>query len=352
MENNFSFDAFKAQAQEEIDLARNEAKNVNSQNTLNDFKGKFLGKQSFLTKAFSLMRDVPPAEKKTFGQELSNLKNTLTDIFNERLQSLQAEELKKKLESEKVDITLPGYHKAIGAKSPFYAVVDDITDFFLGLGYTIEEGPEVETDKNNFELLNIPKDHPARDMQDTFVIDSMNLLRSQTSDAQARAMALAKGEGPIKMICPGKVYRRDNDATHSHQFGQCEGLVLSEDVTFANLYETLTLLLKHLFGEKREVRFRPSFFPFTEPSIEADISCFECHGKGCDLCKHTGWIEVLGAGMVHPNVLRLNGFDEKKYKAFAFGIGIDRIAMLKYGIDDIKRFYTDDISFINQFRKE
>lgn len=352
MENTFSFDEFDAQAKQEIALASEEAKHLANQDSLNEFKGRYLGKKSFLTKAFALMKDVPAEQKKQFGQTLSALKNTLNSLYTDALDALAKQELAKKLESERVDITLPGYHKTIGAKSPFYAVIDDITDFFVGLGYIVDEGPEVETDRNNFELLNIPKDHPARDMQDTFVIDAVNLLRSQTSDAQARAMLASGGKGPIKMICPGKVYRRDNDATHSHQFGQCEGLVLSEDVTFANLLATLTMLLKHLFGAKREVRFRPSFFPFTEPSIEADISCFECHGKGCDLCKHTGWIEVLGAGMVHPNVLRLNGFDEKRFRAFAFGIGIDRIAMLKYGIDDIKRFYTDDVSFIEQFRKE
>lgn len=342
----------KTKAKEELLLANKDAQGIQSDEDLNAFKGNHLGKKSPLTAFFAEMRNVPSDQKKDFGKEVTSLREEIQKLFADAEKRLAEEKLQKRLAQEKVDITLPGYEKKIGSKNPFYAVIDDITDFFLGLGYEVMEGPEVETDENNFELLNIPKDHPARDMQDSFVISDGLLLRSQTSDAQARAMKLAKGRGPIKIICPGKVYRRDNDATHSHQFGQCEGLVLSEDVTFSNLLETLTLLLRHLFGEKREVRFRPSFFPFTEPSIEADISCFECNGKGCALCKHSGWIEVLGAGMVHPNVLRLNGFDDKKYQAFAFGIGIDRIAMLKYGIDDIKRFYTDDISFIEQFRKE
>lgn len=320
--------------------------------TLNNFKGQFLGKKSELTGFYSMMKEIPNKEKKEFGKELGELKNQLTKIFADKEEELNQKELQKKLEEGRVDVTLPGNGIFTGSKNPFYAVVDDISDFFAGLGYQIVNGPEVESDTNNFELLNIPKDHPARDMQDTFAIDENTVLRSQTSAIQARYMALAKGKGPVKIISPGKVYRRDNDATHSHQFGQIEGLVISEDVTFSNLMETLTLLLRHLFGEKREVRFRPSFFPFTEPSVEADISCFECGGKGCSLCKHTGWIEILGAGMVHPNVLRLNGFDDKKYQGIAFGIGIDRVAMLKYGIDDIKRFYMGDVRFLKQFRKE
>lgn len=343
---------FKKVAADEAASAREALLKVTDENSLNQFKGQFLGKKSNLTSYYSYMKEVPPEEKKEFGQALNSLREEINALYSQKAEELAKAALAKKLEQEKVDITKPGKDAILGSKHPFYAVVDDITDFFIGLGYSVADGPEVETDRNNFELMNIPKDHPARDMQDSFVIDTGTILRSHTSSVQARVMAAAKGQGPIKVICPGKVYRRDNDATHSHQFGQIEGLVISEDATFANLLETLTLLLKHLFGEKREVRFRPSFFPFTEPSVEADISCFECGGKGCNLCKHTGWIEILGSGMVHPNVLRLNGFDDKKYKGFAFGIGIDRVAMLKYSIDDIKRFYTNDISFIDQFRKE
>ena len=343
---------FKEISEQQVNKAQQAIKQVVDKLSLNNFKGQFLGKKSDLTGFYSMMKDVKNEEKKEFGQALGNLKNRLNSLFEEKEKELNEKELQKKLEEGKVDITLPGNGCFNGSKNPFYSIVDDISDFFTGLGYIVVNGPEVESDTNNFELLNIPKDHPARDMQDTFVIDPNTVLRSQTSAIQARYMALSKGKGPIKIISPGKVYRRDNDATHSHQFGQIEGLVISEDVTFSNLMETLTLLLRHLFGENREVRFRPSFFPFTEPSVEADISCFECGGKGCALCKHTGWIEILGAGMVHPNVLRLNGFDDKKYQGIAFGIGIDRVAMLKYGIDDIKRFYTGDVKFLKQFRKE
>jgi phenylalanyl-tRNA synthetase alpha chain len=343
---------FKKIAEEQISSAKEEIAKVQDESTLNDFKGRFLGKKSALTSFYASMKDVVKEEKKDFGIALNNLKSQLQSFFDEKDEEIRLRKLNERLEKEKVDITLPGYNSLLGSKHPFYAVVDDIMDFFIGLGYTVADGPEVESDENNFELMNIPKDHPARDMQDSFSINPNTILRSHTSCVQARVMKASGGKGPIKVICPGKVYRRDNDATHSHQFGQIEGLVISEDATFANLLETLTLLLRHLFGEKREVRFRPSYFPFTEPSVEADITCFECNGKGCNLCKHTGWIEILGSGMVNPNVLRLNGFDDKKYQGFAFGIGIDRVAMLKYGIDDIKRFYTNDVQFIDQFRKE
>ena len=347
-----TLEQFQKEGESLLKAAKEEIEKVSDPSSLDAFKGKFLGKKSALTGYFSLRREVPKEEKKDFGKALSSLKENLTRLYEDKDGKRKQALLKKKLESEKIDITLPGYRKSSGSRHPFYLIVEEIEDFFLDLGYTVASGPEVESDRNNFELRNIPKDHPARDRQDTFVIDQNILLRSHTSAVQARVRAEHKGEGPIKIICPGKVYRRDNDATHSHQFGQIEGLVIDKDVTFSNLLETLTLLLRHLFGPKRAVRFRPSYFPFTEPSVEADISCFNCNGKGCPLCKHTGWIEILGSGMVNTNVLRLNGFDDKVYKGFAFGIGIDRIARLKYGIDDIKRFYTDDVSFVGQFRKE
>lgn len=339
-------------SKKEIEEATAFSSTIKDKITLEAYKGRFLGKKSNLTSFYAQMRTVKPEEKKLFGEKLTALKEALTSIYEEKEGELAKIALEEKLAKEKIDITLPGSNLNLGSKHPFYAIVDEITDFFVSLGFEVADGPEVESDKNNFELMNIPADHPARDMQDSFSVDEKTVMRSHTSCVQARVMAKMEGKGPVKVICPGKVYRRDNDATHSHQFGQMEGLVISEDVTFANLLEILTKLLQHLFGEKREIRFRPSFFPFTEPSVEADISCFECGGKGCSLCKHTGWIEVLGSGMVHPNVLRLNGYDDKKYKGFAFGIGIDRIAMLKYGIDDIKRFYTNDVEFISQFRKE
>ncbi len=229
-------------------------------------------------------------------------------------------------------------------------IVEEIEDLFIGMGYTVAEGPEVEKDYYNFEALNLPKGHPARDMQDSFYITEETLLRTHTSPVQARTMELAKGKGPIKIICPGKVYRRDtDDATHSHQFTQIEGLVIDENIRMSDLKGTLNVFAKKMFGEDREIRLRPSFFPFTEPSVEMDISCKICGGKGCRVCKGTGWIEILGAGMVHPNVLEMAGFDSKKYTGFAFGMGPERIAMLKYGIDDIRHFYTNDTRFVTQF---
>jgi len=220
------------------------------------------------------------------------------------------------------------------------------------MGYQVAEGPEVESDHYNFELLNIPKDHPAREMQDSLYFDENTLLRTHTSPVQARVMQASMGK-PIQVICPGKVYRRDeDDATHSHQFGQVEGLVVAEGINLGHLKQTLQAFAKKMFGEKREIRLRPSFFPFTEPSVEIDVSCFECGGKGCNLCKHTGWIEILGGGMVHPKVLSMNGYDAKKMTGFAFGIGIERVAMLRYGIDDIRRFYQNDLRFIQQFTRK
>ncbi len=342
----------KQEIKDELKLCHKEILDVEDRAALNQFKGAHLGKKSLCTALFASMKDVPPEQKKEVGALIVSLRDQLNVLFTDMEKLLEERELQARLATEKTDITLPGNIHHLGSKHPCNAIIDDITDFFIGLGYDVASGPEVESDLNNFELMNIPKDHPSRDMQDSFAITDDTVLRSHTSAVQARVMKLMKGTGPVKIICPGKVYRRDNDATHSHQFGQVEGLVISEDTTFANLLETLTLLLQHLFGEKRKVRFRPSFFPFTEPSIEADISCFECGGKGCHLCKNTGYIEILGAGMVHPNVLRLNGYDDTKYQGFAFGVGVDRIAMLKYGIDDIKRFYTNDVRFIDQFFKE
>ena len=259
-----------------------------------------------------------------------------------------------KINEERIDITLPSYKLDQGTLHPLSTIVAEIEELFLGMGYQIAEGPEVETDYFNFELMNLPKGHPARDMQDTFYIDENTLMRTHTSPVQAHAMLEAQGKGPIKVICPGKTYRRDDDdATHSHQFMQCEGLVVDKNITMADLKGTLEVFARKFFGEKREVRLRPSYFPFTEPSVEVDISCHNCGGKGCSMCKHTGWIEILGAGMVNPRVLEMCGFDSEVYQGFAFGIGMERVAMLKYGIDNIRDFYNDDIRFLNQFsRKE
>ena len=327
-------------------------KEVKNKNEFAEIKAKILGKNSKLSEAMEKLKTLPRESKAEFGKGLNIAKQKLVAKFDEVLKELDKKEIEEKIASQKIDITLPGRECDKGSIHPFEIIVNEVEEFFLGMGYKIAEGDEVEKDLYNFELLNIPHDHPSRDMQDSFFIDEETLLRSHTSSVQSHVMQEAHGQGPIKVICPGKVYRRDDDATHSHQFGQIEGLVIAEKVSLGDLMETLTLLMRKLFGEKREVRFRPSYFPFTEPSVEVDVSCFHCDGKGCSLCKNSGWIEVLGAGMVHPNVLRMNGFDDKKYQGFAFGVGIERLAMLKYGIDDIRKFYQNDVTFLDQFRKE
>ena len=327
-------------------------KEVKNKNEFAEIKAKILGKNSKLSEAMEKLKTLPRESKAEFGKGLNIAKQKLVAKFDEVLKELEKKEIEEKIASQKIDITLPGRECDKGSIHPFEIIVNEVEEFFLGMGYKIAEGDEVEKDLYNFELLNIPHDHPSRDMQDSFFIDEETLLRSHTSSVQSHVMQEAHGQGPVKVICPGKVYRRDDDATHSHQFGQIEGLVIAEKVSLGDLMETLTLLMRKLFGEKREVRFRPSYFPFTEPSVEVDVSCFNCGGKGCSLCKNSGWIEVLGAGMVDPYVLRMNGFDDKKYQGFAFGVGIERLAMLKYGIDDIRKFYQNDVTFLDQFRKE
>lgn len=320
---------------------------------LNDLRVLYLGKKGPIQEAMKSMKTMAPEERSAFGQVSNQVKQSITEAIEEAKVKLEALEIAKKLESEVIDITLPSYKLNEGTKHPLTLIVEEIEELFLGMGYQIAEGPEVELDYFNFELLNLPKDHPARDMQDTFYVDENTVMRTQTSPVQAHTMIAAEGKGPIKIICPGKTYRKDDDdATHSHQFMQCEGLVIDENVTMADLKGTLKLLADKMFGEGREVRLRPSFFPFTEPSVEVDVSCYNCGGKGCSLCKHTGWIEILGAGMVNPRVLEMCGFDSTKYQGFAFGVGIERVAMLKYGIDDIRHFYNDDIRFLNQFNRK
>lgn len=326
---------------------------IHSKPILAEAKARYLGKASVLSNALMDLRKLPNEEKAVFGKKINAAKGQINDLLLEAEKRIEQEAIEASISREKIDISLPGYNFSKGSKHPCQVIVDKLTDFFLGLGYVVAEGNEVELDKYNFELVNIPSDHPSRDMQDSFYIDPNTLLRTQTTAVQAHILEDAKGKGPIKIICPGKTYRRDDDdLTHSHQFTQCEALVVGENVNMGMLFETLTRMMKLIFGEKRDVRFRPSFFPFTEPSIEVDVSCFECGGKGCDMCKHTGWIEVLGAGMVHPNVLRMNGFDDKKYSGFAFGVGIERLAMLSYGVDDIRKFFSSDVDFLEQFRKE
>ena len=326
---------------------------VNDLNQLNELKALHLGKKSELSKAMSQMGKLLPEERAAFGQKINALKKEISDAIDARRLAIEEAILNARLATETIDISLEGDDFAGASKSVNQIVVDEIIDICVGLGYQVAEGPEVESDRYNFELLNLPHDHPARDMQDTFYIDENTLLRTHTSPVQARVMEKCNGEGPIKIICPGKVYRRDDDdATHSHQFMQIEGLVVDKNITMADLKGTLDMLAKKMFGEKRTIRLRSSYFPFTEPSVEVDVSCYNCDGKGCNICKGTGWIEILGAGMVHPNVLRMSGIDPKVYQGFAFGIGVERIAMLRYGIDDIRHLYTNDLRFLKQFNKE
>lgn len=310
----------------------------------------YLGKKGSIQALMSRMKDLSKEEKPAFGQKVNVCKQTVTAALEQREAQLQSAALGQQLVQERIDITLPGDSLEAGTVHPLILVQQEIEDLFVGMGYKIAEGPEVEQDVYNFELANIPKDHPARDMQDTFYIDPETLLRTHTTAIQMRELEKAKGGLPIKLICPGKVYRRDDDdATHSHQFMQCEGLVVGEHITLADLKGTLEFMAKRMFGEGRKIRFRPSYFPFTEPSVEVDVSCHMCNGKGCPVCKYTGWIEILGAGMVHPHVLEMNGFDPDKCSGFAFGVGLERVAMLKYGIDDIRNFYLNDLRFLKTF---
>lgn len=322
---------------------------VDNIHALNEVKSVYLGKKSKLQSIMATMKDLSAEEKKELGLRINEFKNKIEEVVLNHKDYLENKEVLDKIASEEVDVTLPGKKFSEGNLHPLTLVTQEIEDIFIGMGYRIEEGPEVESDLYNFEMLNLPIGHPAREMQDSFYINPSYLLRTHTSPVQVRTLLKEKGE-PVKIICPGKVYRRDDDdATHSHQFMQIEGLVVGEDITMADLKGTLLTISKNLFGDEREIRLRPSFFPFTEPSVEVDVSCFKCGKKGCSLCKHTGWIEVLGAGMVHPNVLNMAGYDSSKYTGFAFGMGIERITMLKYGIDDIRNFYINDIRFLKQF---
>ena len=334
------------------DEALQNIKNATSMDDLNNVRNTYLSKKSELSSFMMKMKDLSGEERAKFGQFINKIKNDINSSLEQKRNEIEEAILNKKLQEEAIDFTLPSNNVKKGSKHLFYSIVDEVSEIFIGMGYTIAEGPEVESDLYNFELLNVGKDHPARDMQDTFFINDTLLMRSQTSPVQARVMLSKNGVGPIKIISPGKVYRRDDDATHSHQFGQIEGLVIDKNISLSDLLGTLQLFVRKMFGEKREIRMRSSYFPFTEPSVECDISCFECGGKGCSLCKGTGWIEILGAGMVHPHVLEMCGFDVNEYQGFAFGIGIERVAMLRYGVDDIRRFYMNDLRFLKQFDKE
>ena len=336
-------------------LLEEDMNKVTSLAELNELKNKYLSKTGLITVLNSEIKNVPNEEKKEFGMRVNEVRTLFSEFYESKKNEYETALLNEKLAKESIDITLPSRKVKRGSKHPMTRITEQFEDLFVSMGYTVYEGPEIESDENCFQKLNLPKGHPARDAQDTFYLENEYenfLLRSQTSTAQVRAMEENTEKGPIRIVCPGKVYRRDEDATHSHQFMQIEGLVIDENVSMADLKGTLELFCKKLLGEKTNVRFRPSFFPFTEPSVEVDVTCFKCGGKGCPLCKQTGWIEVLGAGMVHPNVLEMSGYDSTKYQGFAFGTGMDRFAMFKYGIPDIRTIYGNDIRFIEQFDRK
>lgn len=317
---------------------------------LQEIKVAYLGKKGSLTNVLRGMGKLSKEERPVIGEMANKVREAITATLNEKSEKLELVALEKQLEKEAIDVTLPGRPIKVGGPHLLTKIVEEIEDLFIGMGFEVREGPEVETDYYNFEALNLPKGHPARDMQDTFYLTNELLMRTHTSPVQARTMREFDGQKPVKMICPGKVYRRDtDDATHSHQFTQIEGLYVDKNVTMSDLKGILDVFAKKMFGKDREIRLRPSFFPFTEPSVEMDISCKVCGGEGCSVCKGTGWIEILGAGMVHPNVLSMAGYDPEVYTGFAFGMGPERIAMLKYGVNDIRQFYTNDIRFLKQY---
>jgi phenylalanyl-tRNA synthetase alpha chain len=318
-------------------------------NALQELRIFFLGKKGELTSVLRGMGALSAEERPLVGKEVNEVRDFIEQQLEEKTQTLKKILRAEKLLVEKIDVTLPGKNKYLGKRHPLYQVMDEIKNIFIRMGYSIAEGPEIELDYYNFEALNLPPNHPARDMQDSFYITPDVLLRTHTSPVQARFYEKTSPALPVKIIAPGKVYRCDDDATHSPMFHQVEGFLIDQHVTLADLKGTLLTFAKEMFGDAREIRLRPSFFPFTEPSAEVDISCFVCDGKGCRLCKGTGWIEILGAGMVHPRVLEMGGYDPAKVSGFAFGMGVERVTMLKYGIDDLRLFFENDIRFLSQF---
>ena len=325
---------------------------VKDLSALQEIRNIYLSKKGVISSLMNHMKDLPNEEKPTFGAKVNTLKQEVEKLVQAYEDILETNALNQKLEKDAIDLSLPGKVFSTGSIHPLTLVQKEIEQFFISMGYSVEEGPEVELDRYNFEKANIPQDHPARDMQDTFYINTEYLLRTHTTAIQTRTLEKGNGQIPIKVICPGKVYRKDDDdATHSHQFIQIEGLVVSEKISLADLKGTLESLAKHLFGESRVIRVRPSYFQFTEPSVEVDVSCHICEGKGCPTCKHSGWIEILGAGMVHPNVLKMAGYDPTQVSGFAFGLGVERVALLKYGVDDIRQFYTNDLRFLQSFKR-
>jgi phenylalanyl-tRNA synthetase alpha chain len=315
---------------------------------LNDIKVAYLGKKGELTSVLKSMKDVAPEDRPKVGQMVNDARAVIEGKLEDAISALQKKAREEQLKKEVIDVTLPGRRNKVGHTHPNTIALEEVERIFVGMGYEVIEGPEVEYDSYNFEKLNIPKNHPARDEQDTFYISDNIVLRSQTSPVQVRTME--KGKLPIRMLAPGRVFRSDEvDATHSPSFRQIEGLVIDKNITFADLKGTLAEFARELFGLETKVKFRPHHFPFTEPSAEMDVTCFKCGGKGCRFCKGSGWIEILGCGMVHPNVLTMSGIDPNEYSGFAFGVGLERIALLKYEIDDMRLLYENDIRFLKQF---
>ncbi|HBF76466.1 MAG TPA: phenylalanine--tRNA ligase subunit alpha [Clostridiaceae bacterium] len=337
---------------EELENIRTEAmtkikKSINSDN-LEEIRVKYLGKKGVLTGILRGMGSLSPEERPAAGKLANDVREEIENAIENAKKSIKEKEREQRLAFETIDVTMPGKANPIGGVHPLTKVLDEIQEIFLGMGFSVAEGPEVELDYYNFEALNIPKNHPARDEQDTFYIKDGVVLRTQTSPVQIREME--KSKPPIRIIAPGRVYRSDAvDATHSPMFTQIEGLVVDEGITMSDLKGTLDTFAKRFFGESTKTKFRPHHFPFTEPSAEVDVSCFACGGKGCRICKNSGWIEILGCGMVHPDVLRRGKIDPEKYSGFAFGMGLERLAMIKYGIDDIRLFYENDLRFLKQF---
>ncbi|MBJ6363875.1 phenylalanine--tRNA ligase subunit alpha [Paenibacillus sp. GCM10012307] len=332
--------------------ALEELKQVADPGVLNDLRIKYLGKKGALTEILRGMGSLSNEERPIIGQVGNEVRAAIEAVISEKQELFIRQETENRLRAETIDVTLPGTKTAAGAVHPLNKVVQEIEDIFIGMGYTVAEGPEVETDYYNFEALNLPKNHPARDMQDSFYITDEILMRTQTSPVQIRTMKAMNGKTPVKIICPGKVYRRDDDdATHSFQFNQIEGLVIDKNIRMSDLKGTLLQFVQQIFGEQTQIRLRPSFFPFTEPSAEVDVTCVQCGGHGCRMCKQSGWLEILGCGMVHPRVLEMGGYDPNEVSGFAFGMGVERIALLKYGIDDIRHFYTNDLRFLSQFAR-
>ena len=330
-----------------LDRALSEISNSNDLRSLDEVRVSFLGKKGELTTLLKSLGQMDPTERPKAGEAINQAKSAIQDAIEHRKASLANSQLEEELASGSIDITLPGRRSFLGGLHPVTQVLNRIEELFIGSGYEVVTGPEVEDEYHNFEALNIPEHHPARAMHDTFYFGDGGLLRTHTSPSQVRTME--KQDPPIRVICPGRVYRRDSDLTHSPMFHQVEGLVVDEGISFADLKGTLTEFLMKFFEKELAVRFRPSYFPFTEPSAEVDVQCVNCNGKGCRVCSNTGWLEVLGSGMVHPNVLNMSGIDTEKYSGFAFGFGADRLAMLLYEVNDLRLFFESDLRFLRQF---